>query len=210
MAHPDETLRAVADRMVASEHGVLPVVARDGPRRLAGVVTQLHLLAAHRRVLVEESLRERHLSGGLPEGVWGVASKHRITMFPGRMVMSRDSELGIKVVGYQVRSADGSSVIGEIEGVRPRGIRVHKLTGHPRQAGYVPQEMIEGVEASTNTVFLAAGIGVEQVTGAPPPPDESPDGWHKSSDWWADLLGHYGLFVSEGRKSEPYLHADQK
>ena len=45
---------------------------------------------------------------------------------------------------------------------------------------------------------------------APPPPDERPDGWHASDDWWADLLGHYGLYDSEGKGSEPFLHADQK
>lgn len=210
VAHPDETLRAVADRMVATEHGVFPVVARDDPHRLLGVVSQFHLLSAHRRVMVEESLRERHLSGGLLRHRKGVPSKHRTTMLVGRMTMTRERELGIGVVGYQVRSADGSAVIGEIEGVRPRGIRIHKLTGHPHRAGYVPEEMIGTVEASTNTVLLAPGIGVEQVVEAPPPPDESPDGWHMSNEWWADLLGHYGLFAPEGRTSEPYLHADQK
>jgi len=62
VAYPDETLRAVADRMLDSGHGVLPVVAREDRRRLAGLVTQFDLLAAHQRVLVEERHRERPLS----------------------------------------------------------------------------------------------------------------------------------------------------
>ena len=31
-----------------------------------------------------------------------------------------------------------------------------------------------------------------------------------SGGWWADLLGHSGLFDPEGRGSEPFLHPDQK
>jgi H+/Cl- antiporter ClcA len=62
VAHPDETLRAAADRMLAGGHGVLPVVAREDPRRLVGLVSQFDLLAAHQRVLVEERHRERPLS----------------------------------------------------------------------------------------------------------------------------------------------------
>ncbi|MBS1868799.1 MAG: chloride channel protein [Actinobacteria bacterium] len=62
VVHPDETLRAAADRMLASGHGVLPVVARDERRRLLGLVSQFDLLAAHQRVLVEERHRERPLS----------------------------------------------------------------------------------------------------------------------------------------------------
>jgi hypothetical protein len=116
----------------------------------------------------------------------------------------------IKIVGYQARDADGSAVIGEVEGVRPRGVRIHKIPGHARRHGYVPGEMIGRIDDATNTVFLAPGIGVDQVVDAPPPPDESTEGWHKSNEWWADLLGHYGLFSSEGRKSEPFLHPDQK
>jgi H+/Cl- antiporter ClcA len=59
--HPDETLRAASDLMVATGHGVLPVVASDAPDRLLGLVTQFHLLHANERVLVEERHRERPL-----------------------------------------------------------------------------------------------------------------------------------------------------
>jgi hypothetical protein len=46
-------------------------VASDDHSRLVGVVAQLHLLSELWHVLVEESLRERHLTGGLTGGVWG-------------------------------------------------------------------------------------------------------------------------------------------
>ena len=115
----------------------------------------------------------------------------------------------IRLVGYQVREA-GGLVIGEIEGVRPAGVRVHKMSGHAGAVGYLPGASFARIHDATNTVYLREGVTLANVLGAPPPPDESPDGWHKSADWWADLLGHYGLFESEGRKSEPMLHPDQR
>ena len=57
----DETLREVADKMVASGHGVLPVTERGADRLLVGLITQFDLLKAHERVLVEERHRERPL-----------------------------------------------------------------------------------------------------------------------------------------------------
>ncbi|HEX3520318.1 MAG TPA: chloride channel protein [Solirubrobacteraceae bacterium] len=57
----DETLRDVADRMVSSGHGVLPVTDREDPQRLLGMVSQFDLLKAHERVLIEERHRERPL-----------------------------------------------------------------------------------------------------------------------------------------------------
>ncbi|MGH2833341.1 MAG: chloride channel protein [Solirubrobacteraceae bacterium] len=61
LARPDETLRAVADRMVASGHGVLPVVEHGEQGQLLGLVSQFDLLKAHERALVEERHRERPL-----------------------------------------------------------------------------------------------------------------------------------------------------
>lgn len=123
--------------------------------------------------------------------------------------MARTAETDVAIVGYQVRTADGTRAVGEVEGVRPRGVRIHKIPG-ARRAGYLPMEAIARIDADTNTAYLAPGIDAHGIAGAPPPPDESPDGWHKSGDWWADLLGHYGLFESEGRGSEPFLHPDQR
>jgi len=60
-AHPDETLRVVADRMVITGSGVIPVVERGDPHLTVGFVGPLDLLRAHERVLVEERHRERPL-----------------------------------------------------------------------------------------------------------------------------------------------------
>ncbi len=61
VAHPDETLRDVADRMAQRQVGVMPVIAYGNPDALVGIVTQFHLLAAHERTLEEERHRERVL-----------------------------------------------------------------------------------------------------------------------------------------------------
>jgi len=61
VAYADETLREVADKMVATGHGVLPVTDRDPQPRLVGLVSQFDLLRAHERVLIEERHRERPL-----------------------------------------------------------------------------------------------------------------------------------------------------
>ncbi len=124
--------------------------------------------------------------------------------------MNSGTTPGMRLLGFQVRTADSSAVVGEVEGVRPGGVRVHRMPGHPRRAGYLPNEAIARVDTRTDTVFLVPGIGLEHVIGAPPPPDESPEGWHKSAEWWADLLGHYGLFDSAGRGNEPILHPGQR
>ncbi len=59
VARADETLRTVADRMVSSGYGVLPVIDHSQPRQLVGLVSQFDLLRAHERLLVEERHRER-------------------------------------------------------------------------------------------------------------------------------------------------------
>lgn len=123
--------------------------------------------------------------------------------------MSTTEKLNTMVVGYQVRGADGA-VVGEVQGVRPRGLRLHKIPGHARHAGYLPAEAIARVDTAMDTIMLRTGITLDAILDAPAPPDEGPDSWHVSGDWWADLLGHYGLFEPEGRAGEPFLHADQK
>ena len=57
--HGDDTLREAANLMVATGHGVLPVVSPDGA--LLGLITQFDLLRAHERTLVEERHRESPL-----------------------------------------------------------------------------------------------------------------------------------------------------
>ena len=61
VAYPDEALRTVADRMAERRLGVLPVVDRDAPDRLQGIITQFDLLRARDRILQEERHRERVL-----------------------------------------------------------------------------------------------------------------------------------------------------
>ncbi|HEX7127260.1 MAG TPA: chloride channel protein [Thermodesulfobacteriota bacterium] len=61
VAHPDEPLRAVVYRMAERSLTRLPVVDRDDPHRLVGLVTLEHLLRARARNLEEESRRERVL-----------------------------------------------------------------------------------------------------------------------------------------------------
>jgi CBS domain-containing protein len=61
VAHPDETLRDASDRMALRRVGVLPVVSRDHPDHLVGLLTQSDMLTARERILQEERHRERVL-----------------------------------------------------------------------------------------------------------------------------------------------------
>jgi CIC family chloride channel protein len=61
VAHPDEILRGVADRMASLGLGVLPVVDRADPGHFDGLVTQFDLLDARQKLLEEERHAERVL-----------------------------------------------------------------------------------------------------------------------------------------------------
>jgi CBS domain-containing protein len=61
LAYADETLRHAADRMAENWLGALPVVERDAPHHLVGMLTEFDLLKARQRQLVEERHRERVL-----------------------------------------------------------------------------------------------------------------------------------------------------
>ena len=50
---PDSTLRDAADHMVRENVGRLPVVAREDPSRVIGMITRSDLLEAHARRLAE-------------------------------------------------------------------------------------------------------------------------------------------------------------
>jgi chloride channel protein, CIC family len=62
VAYVDETCRTAAERMADAEVGRLPVVARDEPRRVVGIVTRSDLMKARERSLELEQRRERLLS----------------------------------------------------------------------------------------------------------------------------------------------------
>ena len=62
VAHPDEILRTVADRMAALGLGVIPVVERADSSHLAGLITQFDLLGARQKLLEEERHAERILT----------------------------------------------------------------------------------------------------------------------------------------------------
>jgi len=61
IAFSDEILRSLADRMVALRLGALPVVDRADERRVVGLISQFHLLAAREKLLVKERHAERVL-----------------------------------------------------------------------------------------------------------------------------------------------------
>lgn len=62
----DSSLREAADHMVREGVGRLPVVTRDDPERVVGVITRSDILAAHARRLAAESVGEprRRRRGG--------------------------------------------------------------------------------------------------------------------------------------------------
>jgi len=68
LAYPDEPLRVVVYRMAETGLTRLPVVERDQPRRVVGLISLRDLLAARARTLEDESRRERvlHLRLRLP------------------------------------------------------------------------------------------------------------------------------------------------
>jgi chloride channel protein, CIC family len=61
VAYPDEPLRAVVYRMAETSFTRLPVVERDDPRKLVGMISLNDLLKARVRSLEEERQRERVL-----------------------------------------------------------------------------------------------------------------------------------------------------
>jgi len=70
VVYEDSSLREAADHMVREGVGRLPVVRREAPTRVVGIVTRSDLLAAHQRRLEAASRRERGIGGPRPpEGV---------------------------------------------------------------------------------------------------------------------------------------------
>jgi CIC family chloride channel protein len=60
----DNTLRDAADHMVLEQVGRLPVVTRDAPRRVVGIVSRSDLLAAHApRLRASREIRKKKNAG---------------------------------------------------------------------------------------------------------------------------------------------------
>jgi chloride channel protein, CIC family len=64
VAHADDLLEDALDRMIHADVARLPVVNRDEPTRLVGMISRDGMAAAYRAVLDEEYLRERGGAGG--------------------------------------------------------------------------------------------------------------------------------------------------
>lgn len=59
VAYADESLHEVSDRMAVDKVGAMPVVKRENPKKLIGLITQYDLLAAETQELNEEYEREQ-------------------------------------------------------------------------------------------------------------------------------------------------------
>ena len=66
VAHPDEPLRVIVNRMAETGLTRFPVVDRGGDRKLLGMISLRDLLSARSRNLEEERTRERVLRIRLP------------------------------------------------------------------------------------------------------------------------------------------------
>jgi H+/Cl- antiporter ClcA len=61
VAYPDEPLRVIAERMAERQITAFPVVERDDPTRIAGIISLADLLKARARSVEHERVRERAL-----------------------------------------------------------------------------------------------------------------------------------------------------
>jgi predicted transcriptional regulator len=61
VAYPKESCRVAAERMAQNGVGRLPVVLREDPRQIVGIITRSDLLKARLRAIEEETTRSRHV-----------------------------------------------------------------------------------------------------------------------------------------------------
>jgi len=111
------------------------------------------------------------------------------------MAAMTDSDL--PMIGYRVVAFGGGPVIGEVEGIGWYCLRVHRIPGHPGRVVYVPARGIAFVDPPAGAVGLAPGIGVAEVLAAPVPSVTDAGAWHRSPEWWADLLAHFGYWIPD-------------
>jgi len=81
---PEESLRAIADRMAANHVGVLPVVDTQEKGKLRGLITQYELLTARDHMLQEERKRERILK------IWSIYKYGNLNRLSGFFSSPRD------------------------------------------------------------------------------------------------------------------------
>ncbi len=124
--------------------------------------------------------------------------------------MDDTESVTLTLVGYLVREAGGTTPIGQIDGVAEGCARINEIPGYPDQVGYLPEQAIGRIDRNTGTVELTPGVGIMDVVTAPQPTKPDAFGWHTSSEWWSDLLGHFGFSEPEGQADAPSLHPDQR
>ena len=81
-AYSDEPLRAVVHRMADSGFTQMPVIDRDDPEHVLGIVSLDDLLRARSRNLEEERARERVLRFHMPRGRNGKRPKMPVKPIP--------------------------------------------------------------------------------------------------------------------------------
>ena len=69
VVYSDCTLRAATDHMVNHNIGRLPVILRDQPKKVVGIITRSDILSAHRRRIDEHSLERAQIK--IPLNVFG-------------------------------------------------------------------------------------------------------------------------------------------
>lgn len=109
--------------------------------------------------------------------------------------MSDTRDPALPMVGYRVVESGDASAIGEVDGIGWYCLRVHNVRDAPGRVVYVPARAIDRVDASAGAVILAPGIGVHEMLAAPVPSASAAGDWHRSPEWWADLLAYYGYWV---------------
>ncbi|MFI5272192.1 MAG: chloride channel protein [Ktedonobacterales bacterium] len=112
VAYPDETLRTIAARMITSGVWRVPVVSRENPRQVVGMLSQRELLRAREHLMEEE--------------------RHREGLFRLRMLAPRRPR-----AATDTSPADASPVPGEPIAAAPEGAESAESAGP--QSTLVPQ-----------------------------------------------------------------------
>jgi len=111
--------------------------------------------------------------------------------------MSQATDPALPMIGDRVVEFGGDDAIGAVEWIGWYCLRVQRIPGAPGRVVYVPAGAIDAVDPAARTIVLAAGIGIDQMLAAPVPSASERGTWHRSPEWWADLLAHYGYWVPE-------------